>query len=359
MIEIDGNFCEGGGQIVRTALALSTITGKSFRITDIRKGRKDSGLKQQHLFCVNVLKEVCNAEVTGNELGSDFLEFKPKKFKAKNIDVDIETAGSVTLFLQSLMIPYLFANKSSTIKVKGGTDTKWSMPVDYFSNVFVPQIRKYADITFSLIKRGYYPKGNGEIEIKIKPKYNFNKESKENIPKLNLVEQGTIAYIKGISHASKDLMKSEVAERQARSAEMELKKNFENINIEIRTEYCDTLSTGSGITLMAYFYKNDEIDPVNPVIIAGDSLGERGKKAETVGNVAVKNLLKQLESKAPIDQYLEDNIIPYLGLFGGKFRFNRLTNHTKTNIYVIEKFLDRTFKIENNIISVEQSELNN
>jgi len=350
MLEIDGNYLEGGGQIVRTALALSAVTGKSFRVNNIRKGRKDSGLKQQHLFCVNVLKDLCNAEISGNELGSDFLEFIPKDFKAKNIKVDIETAGSITLFMQSLMIPFLFANKSSTINIKGGTDTKWAMPVDYFSNILLAHLKKYADINFSLIKRGYYPKGNGEVEIRIKPKHKIDDET---ISKIYLLEQGKIAYIKGISHASKDLMNAEVAERQARSAEMELKKNFENINIEIRTEYSDSLSTGSGITLMAYFYKNDEINPVNPVIIGGDSLGERGKKAELVGEEAAKNLLKQIERKAPVDEYLEDNLIPFLALFGGKFRFNKLTEHTKTNIYVVEKFLGKRFKLENNIISVE------
>jgi RNA 3'-phosphate cyclase len=302
------------------------------------------------LFCVNTLKELCSAEVSGNELGSDFLEFAPKEFKAKNIKVDIETAGSVTLFMQSLMIPFLFANKSSTINIKGGTDTKWAMPVDYFSDIFLSHMRKYAEIKFSLVKRGYYPKGNGEIEIKIKPKYKIGDET---VPKINLMEQGKIAYIKGISHASKDLMNAEVAERQARSAEMELKKNFENINIGIRAEYSDSMSAGSGITLMAYFYKNDEIDPVNPVILGGDSLGERGRKSEIVGEEAVKNLLKQIESKAPVDEYMEDNLIPYLGLFGGNFKFNRLSDHTKTNIYVVEKFLGKRFKLENNIISVE------
>ena len=352
MLEIDGNYCEGGGQIVRTALALSAITGKSFRVDNIRKGRKDLGLKQQHLFCANTLKDLCDAEVSGNILGSTFLEFKPKKFHAKNINVDIETAGSITLFLQSLMIPFLFAEKASTIRVKGGTDTKWSMPVDYFSNVFLPHLKKYANIKFSLIKRGYYPKGNGIIELKIKPNYKIeNYDGK----KISLIEQGKLAYIKGISHASKDLMKQEVAERQARSAEIALKKVLKDdkINVEIRTEYCETLSTGSGIILMAYFSEKDEINPNNPVIIGADALGERGKKSEIVGEEAAKNLIEQINNKAPVDEHLEDNLIPYLALFGGRFKFNKITNHTKTNIYVVEEFLDKKFRIEDNIISVE------
>src|SRR3989344_2133080 len=130
MIRIDGGFGESGGQIARTALALSTITQKPFEIYDIRKGRKDSGLKSQHLYCVKSLKELCNAVAEGDELGSQSLKYYPKKIVAKNLNIDIETAGSITLLMQALLLPSLFVNKPITITLVGGTDTKWSQPFD-------------------------------------------------------------------------------------------------------------------------------------------------------------------------------------------------------------------------------------
>ena len=144
MISINGAYLEGGGQIARTALALSTITQKAFEIYDIRKGRKDSGLKSQHLYCVKSLKELCNAVADGDELGSLTLKYYPKKIIAKNLDIDIETAGSITLLCQALLMPAMFSNKSITLTIIGGTDVKWSMPFDYFTNVDLPQLQRFA-----------------------------------------------------------------------------------------------------------------------------------------------------------------------------------------------------------------------
>ena len=146
MISIDGSWGEAGGQIVRTALALSTITQKPFEVYDIRKGRKDSGLKNQHLYCVKSLQELCNADAEGAELGSLSLKYYPKKLVAKNLNIDIETAGSITLLLQALLLPTMFVSKPITLTIVGGTDTKWSMPFDYFNNVLLPQLQRFAKI---------------------------------------------------------------------------------------------------------------------------------------------------------------------------------------------------------------------
>ena len=358
MITIDGSHGESGGQIVRTALALSTITQNPFEIHDIRKGRKDSGLKNQHLYCIRALKELCGAVAEGDGLGSTTLKYYPKKIAAKNLDVDIETAGSITLLLQSLLMPAMFASKPITISIIGGTDVKWSMPFDYFNNILLPQLQRFGKIEARLLKRGYYPKGNGKAEIKINPKFklndysnffDFQKNLAENVNKYDLIEQYNLIQIKGVSHASKDLQNAKVAERQAESAYDLLKKKY-NIPIKITSEYQETLSTGSGITLWAIFSKNkNDIDENNPIRIGADALGEQGKKAEIVGEEAAIRLIKQIESKSPVDKYLADQILPLMALIGNsKIKVSEITSHCRTNIYTIEQFMGEIFKVDEN-----------
>ena len=364
MIKIDGSHGESGGQILRTALALSTLTQNPFEIDDIRKGRKDSGLKNQHLYCVRSLKELCNAVAEGDKLGSAVLKYYPGKLVAKNLSIDIETAGSITLVLQSLLLPSMFLSKPIKIDLIGGTDSKWSPSFDYFSNVLLPQLQRFAKIESKLLKRGYYPKGNGNVEIKINPKFKlndfanfeeFHAHLKQNVIKYNLIEQYNIIQIKGISHASSDLQNAKVAERQAESAQKILRQKY-SFPINIPVHYQDTLSTGSGITLWAIFSKNkDDIDENNPIRIGTDSLGEQGKKAEMVGEEAAHRLIKEIESKSPVDKYLSDQLLPFMALIGNsKTKISEITNHCKTNIYTIEQFFGKIFgwNEEDKIISV-------
>ena len=349
MLEIDGSHGEGGGQIIRTALALSTITEKSFQAINIRKGRKAPGLKAQHLHCIKALEQLCNAKSKFVKLGSEKLIYEPGKIKGKTISIDIGTAGSISLLLQSLLIPCFFSDSPVRLKIIGGTSGKWAMPYDFFNNIFVPQIRKYCKkIQVKLIRRGYYPKGGGKIDIKIDPI-----KDKKILPKLNSTEQGKLIQIKGISHSSKFLEKAQVAERQAKAAKLLLNK-FE-VPVNIQTEYADTLCPGSGITLWAIFSKDkDEIDINNPILLGADALGERGKPAEKVGQEAADKLIQEINSKAPIDSHTADNLIPFLALFKGKIKVSQITNHTRTNIWVCEQFLDVKFDVdeENKIIKV-------
>ena len=364
MIRIDGSHGESGGQIARTALALSTITQKPFEIYDIRIGRPEPGLKNQHLFCVKALKELCNASAEGDHLGSTFLKYYPKKLVAKNLNIDIETAGSITLLMQALLLPSMFVSKPIAITITGGTDTKWSQPFDYFNNILLPQLQRFAKIEAKLLKRGYYPKGNGKVEIKINPKFKlndfenfgvFHAHLRQNVNPYNLTEQYNLIQIKGISHASKNLENAKVAERQAESTQKILKQKY-NVPINITSQYQETLSTGSGITLWAIFSKNkDDIDENNPIRLGADSLGEHGKRAEIVGEEAAKNLIREIESKAPVDRHLADQILPFMALIGNsKIRVSEITNHCKTNIYTIEQFLGKIFGVgeNNNFLSV-------
>ena len=365
MISLDGSVGEGGGSISRVALALSTLTQQPFEITDIRKNRPNPGLKNQHLFCIKALEKLCNAKSENAFLGSTELKYWPGKIEGKIIDIDIETAGSISLFLQAVLLPSMFADKTAKFNITGGSDVAWSPPYDYFTNVFLPQLQKYAKIECKLIKRGYYPKGNGKVEIKISPIYKisdfnnfdeFYSNLKNNAPKINLAEQGNLVQIKGISHASSDLQNANVAERQAKSAEMELSRY--KCPISIRAEYSSALSTGSGIVLWAIFStQKDEINIKNPIRIGADSLGERGKKAEIVGKEAAQSLIEEIESKAPADMHLADQILNFMALAGNsRIKASKITNHTKTNIYTIEKFLGKIFSVDenNNVISTEK-----
>ncbi len=364
MIKLDGNYGEGGGAITRVALAMSTLTGKAFEVDNIRKGRPNPGLKAQHLCAIEGVKKLCNAKVEGNFLKSEYLKYEPKNIEGKTISLEIGTAGSTSLVLQSLLLPSMFADKKVRIKLTGATSGKWAMPFDFFKEIFIPQIRKFCDkIDVELIRRGYYPKGGGKIEVKIRPKYklsdfnSFNeflehirKESK----KIDLLEQGYLIQVKGVSHASYDLQKAEVAERQAKAAKLILSKL--NVPIQIRTEYANTDSTGSGITLWVIFSTDkEEIDFDNPIRIGADSLGEKGKRAEEVGKEAAERLIKEINYKAPVDKYLADNLIPFIALFGKQIKVSQITNHCLTNIYVVEQFLGKIFDVdkENSIIIIK------
>ncbi len=353
MIELDGSFGEGGGAIIRNALALSALTKKPFKVENIRKGRCKPGLMAQHLNAVLAVKDLCNAKVVGAKLNSTELEFCPEEIEAKTLSVDIGTAGSITLLLQALLIPCIFAGNKVRLRLKGGTDTKWSMPYDYFVNVFLPHINFLAEFDVELLQRGYYPRGGGRVDIKIIPKYKisdfksfdkFLEVLREKNQKFGILEFGKIESVDGISHASVELQKADVAERQAKGAKQALSKL--DCNINIKKEYSGSQCPGSGICLWAV--------GKNKAIVGADALGERGKRAELVGKEAGESLLEELKANAPVDSHLVDQLIPYLALLGGSYRTTRISKHTTTNIYVAERFLDVKFRIDEDkkVISV-------
>jgi len=349
MIKIDGSFHEGGGQIVRTALALSVALNKGFIVENIRKGRKQPGLKAQHVHCIKALTELTNADVEGGELGSTRLRFIPRKFKAKTLTIDIGTAGSISLLLQAILLPCMLGKKPITLTIKGGTDGKWAMPVDYFKEILLPQLQKFAKIECQILKRGYYPTGGGEIILKIKPM--FSLDTLEKAPAFNLKERFDVLQVKGVSHAARTLQEAQVAERQAKAAEVELQSLKVPTNIQI--QYPNTTCPGSGIVLWAQC-GSEETDHQNPVLLGGDALGEKGKKAEAVGIEAAKQLKEELALHAPVDSHLADNLLPFLAMYGGEIKVTHLTPHTETNIYTIEKFLGKVLEIKNNTIKKVQ-----
>jgi RNA 3'-phosphate cyclase len=348
MIQLDGSHGEGGGSILRQAIALSIFTGKDFIIKDIRKNRTPAGLKAQHLGSLNAAAEMCKATYWGNTIGSTEVYFKPGTLKGSNFSFDIGTAGSATLFFQSILLPCVFSKRKVTINVAGGTDVSWSPPFDYFKSVFLPQLRRFCEVEAGVLRRGYYPKGGGELKVMVKSR--LSKEDLMDQNPIRITKRDKLLQIKGVSHASTDLEKAQVSERQADAASLKL-KSIGPVNIA--REYTSSFSTGSGITLYA-MYGTDEIDYYNPVILGGDSLGELGKKAEVVGLEAANRLLEEINSGAPVDEYLADQLIPYLALVGGEIITSKVTQHTLSNIYVCEKFLDVKFEVNDKVISCKK-----
>ena len=360
MITLDGSYGEGGGQILRTALALSALTQLPFKIVKIHENRVDSGLKPQHLACINAVKKICNASVEGEQIGSKEISFFPKKIDNSNLKIDIGTAGSVTLLLQSILLPCLFAKKNSMITILGGTDVQWSPQVNYVQEVFIPQIKRFVGkIDLKLIKRGYYPAGGGEIVLKIKPKFKIEgvfslqsiRQKLAEIKQIVLVEQNNLMLIKGISHASTGLSSAKVAERQAHGAQDFIAKKL-HCSVNIRNEYAETLSAGSGICLWAVFSKlSDDIDIENPIIVGADVLGEKAFPAEQVGQKCAEILLKTVSSGVALDDFLSDQLIPLIALIkGSRIKPANITSHLTANIYVVEQFFGCCIRISDGII---------
>jgi RNA 3'-phosphate cyclase len=353
MITIDGS--EGGGQILRTALALSIITQRPFKAVNIRASRPKAGLKAQHLTCINALKDFSKAKADGAFLGSKELLFIPGIFKGQNKEINIGTAGSITLLLQSILLPAFFAKQKSKLTIIGGSDVQWSPSMDYLKEILLPQLNRLGKTEVLIQKRGFYPKGQAKVIVTINPKYKLEGEEvvtevRKLAKEVKLKEQGNLVLIRGVSYSSKELEERKVAERQTRGADLALSKL--KCPIKIRQEYCSTESIGSGITLWAMFTQNkEELDLNNPIRIGSDILGEKNIRAEDLGRKTAERLVEEINSGCPVDRFLGDMIIPLIGILGGSFRTSRITNHTKTNIKVVEQFLNVEFKINENLIT--------
>ena len=184
MLEIDGSYGEGGGQLVRTAVALSAVTGKDIKIVNIRKNRQNPGLKQQHLKALETAARICEARVSGLFPGSTELSFAPVEVKGGKYDIDIGTAGSITLLLQCLMPALPFAKENVEITVRGGTDVAWAPTMDYLQQVTFRALERlgYAG-KVTLKEHGYYPKGGGKVSAFFEPcklrGFHFSKEEEK------------------------------------------------------------------------------------------------------------------------------------------------------------------------------------
>lgn len=320
---------------MRTATALSAITKNPCRIFNIRKGREKPGLSPQHLLGLQALAQLCNGNIEGGLLGSEEIIFEPQEIKAKDLHIKIDTAGSITLALQTLIPAALHANDVVKITFDGGaTNTFFSPTINHFQYVFLKILEKMGVKTeINVIKEGYYPEGRANVEIKIWP---------SKLKPLDLTERGDFKKITVISGASESLKEKKVAERQIAGVREILGKL--KLPTEEKIEYHQSETTGSQICLLAEFENT---------VISADGLGKLGKAAEEVGRETAMELLKEQKSGACLDKHLADQILPYMALSQGKSEItvSEVTDHCKTNIWVIEKFLNGKFKIKDNLIS--------
>jgi RNA 3'-terminal phosphate cyclase (ATP) len=364
MIKLDGSYGSGGGALVRTALALSTLTGKPFSVDKIRAGKGDKGgLKAQHLHAIKALKEICGAKTSEIELGTKEFWYHPGKIKRGVYEVDIGTAGSITLFLQAIILPCLFAPGKVTLKIKGGTCGKWQASVYYLQNILLPHLQRFVEkIELKVIKKGYYPKGGGEVHLMINPRFKLNEydnfaqfyeDLNFRTAKIKLTEQGELEQVRGVVNLSSLLEEKEIGERIKKSAE-NLLREYE-VPMNVRVEYTNTLSIGGEIVLWGIFSSEGKVDFDNPIILGGDALIEKGKQSEAIGKEAAEMLKKEISSDAAVDRNLGDQLIQFMSLLpDSEILVREISNHTKTNIYVTEHFLDVGFKIEGNKVIVEE-----
>ena len=334
MIRISGDLLEGGGQIVRTSVALAALTGKDVHVDKIRDKRPNPGLQAQHVTAVRVLAAMCNAETEGVQQGSREIQFKPRSKVGGKFNFDVGTAGSIPLILQALMPCAAFAPNRVDLELTGGTDVRWSPTIDYVRLVVLPvlQLMGYKG-SIQVLRRGHYPKGGGHVRMTIDPA--------QSLAALKLINREETSAVEGISHCVQ--LPSHVAQRQATAAKEKLAAGHQDARIAIEAyphNHDPHVAPGSGITLI--------MKSANGSIIGGDSIGERGKPAENVGEEAAIKLLAEIESKAPIDHHLGDILIPYLAVAEGRSEIvvSQMTTHTLTNIKVAETIAGIQFNVQ-------------
>ena len=326
---IDGSYGEGGGQILRTAVALSVLTKKPVEIDNIRANRPNPGIKPQHYTAMKSIEELCDGESEGLEIGSSHLKFIPGEIKSGKYKFDIGTAGSITLVFQACLLSAVKAHEPITMRVVGGTDVKWSPSWDYFTYVFLQLLQKMGImVNVQLIKRGYYPKGGGEAVLTINP-------SKEILP-LHLEKQREFSAVDGIIHSAN--LPGHISTRMKHAAiKMLLKKN---LKATIKIEETQSLSPGTGITLWT---------KSNDATLGSTNLGEMGIPAEKIGEDAASQILQDIEIGATIDIHAFDQILPYFAIAQKKGLtcvVREISNHARTNMWLVKQFFDVDFKLE-------------
>jgi RNA 3'-terminal phosphate cyclase (ATP) len=326
MIVIDGASGEGGGQVVRTALTLSLLTGRPFRIEQIRARRARPGLLRQHLAAVRAAQVLGNARVDGAELGAARLTFEPQGLAAGDHRIDIGSAGSVTLVAQTLIPALLTASGSSRIAIVGGTHNPLAPPYEFLERVFVPLLRRMGcRVDVALIRPGYFPRGGGEMTVSITPV--------KTLQPLTLLTRGDL--VSATTEVRLAHLPRGIAEREIRTVAAVLG----GLDLHARV-IDDSASAGPGnVVLVTLAFRNVT------ELFAG--FGEKRVPAETVAREAADAAARFLAADAAVGVHLADQLLLPLALCGaGCFTTLRPSGHTATNAALIERFLPVQFRID-------------
>jgi RNA 3'-terminal phosphate cyclase (ATP) len=345
MLIIDGSYGEGGGQLVRTSLALSAITGQPVRIEKIRAGRRKPGLAPQHLTGVRAAAKVCDAEVEEARLNSQELTFAPRSApQAGNYTFDVAqaakggSAGSVSLILQTVLLPLALAKGTSQITMRGGTHVAWSPPFDYIKRVYLPTLARMGiQAKVNIKKWGWYPIGGGEFQATVQGQgiSDGRRFPHDLLGALDLRQRGELLRVRGLS-ASSNLPKH-IRTRQEGAALQSLRSNGVNVRIDV----VDAPAKGKGTVMFLWAeFEN---------AVAGfTSLGELGKPAEQVAEEAAVELLEFLRSEAALDRHLADQLVLPMALSAKSSQFTTevVTQHLLTNAWVVNQFFPGRVRVE-------------
>lgn len=324
MLTIDGSQGEGGGQILRSSVALSAITGTPLRIHNIRAGRKKPGLKRQHATAVNAAAQLCGAEIEGASPGSDELRFSPGTISGGDFTFTMGTAGSTMLVFQTLLPILLNAEQPSTVTLEGGTHNPFAPPFDFLERAYLPLLRRMGgDVSATLVRPGFYPAGGGRVELKVQPC--------RDLKPLELLSRG-----KPGAHQVRAMVSNlpvHIAERECDVVRRKL---------QWPDNCCKVLevnSNGPGnVVLVEVRFEN-----VTEVFVA---FGEKGRKAEQVARDVGRRVATYLKTDVPVGEYLADQLMLPMaigkarGTGGGSYRTGPLSRHSTTHIDIIREFLD-------------------
>lgn len=323
VIVIDGSHGEGGGQILRTALALSMITGKPFELKNVRAGRKKPGLMRQHLVCVQASQRISNAVVEGAELHSQHLYFQPQQVQAGQYDFNIGSAGSTMLVLQTLLPALMIQDQPSQVTIHGGTHNPMAPTADFIQHCFLPALKKMGvEVDFNIEAAGFFPVGGGKVTATI--------AAWKNRQFYSVVQRGPLQAIKG--YASVLNLQHEIVERELATLSSRLALNH--------TEqlYPAGISQGNTVFVVVEGEQHQQVF---------SALGEMRKSAEQVAAQLAQAVKRYLASDAVADEHLADQLLLPLALGkGGEFTAQIISEHTRTQADMIQRFLDCEIQFE-------------
>lgn len=337
MLTLDGSQGEGGGQIVRTALTLSCITGTPVCLENIRTGRSPGGLRPQHLTAVKAAADLCHAAVEGAEIGSEEIVFIPGDgVRPGDYEWSINTAGATTLIMQTVLVPLALTGKASSVKINGGTHVSFSPSGHYLRDVYIPTLLNLGiDAELYIEAYGWMPEGGGTLSAFIKP------GSKLHGADMN--DRGEIERVIGVGVSSN--LPSHIPQRITNRAINLLETPLRDAVLDIRPVRTSGLSTGAGLFL-AVEYTNGR---------GGfGMIGRKGMPSEVVAEKAVSDLLSFHASEAAVDAHLADQLIVPLALAPGEsvFSTEAISSHLTTNIAVVRAFLDRPIVVDEEVRTV-------